>query len=124
MSLEAIRAVLATAGPNSEPDVMADALTRIEAIAHGQPDPGPAEPIIRTFDISLYVSVNDPAALWVKAKEYLVGAGSMEPDATTDTIIGSEQEPNVGACLAVLLDRSEHLDGAETEGHSVEETTS
>lgn len=71
----------------------------------------------QVFTITLTCSVNDPQALWMKARDYMVAA-----DLTSHVeLIGTERDPDVGACLAMLLDRSEHLDGAEVEQHEIEE---
>ena len=71
------------------------------------------------WTVDLTVSVFDRPALWRKARDYMLGMGSdME---SVKVIIGTEAEPDVGGCLAMLLDRSELLDGAEVEQHEVSE---
>lgn len=67
-------------------------------------------------DVTITCTVWDRAALWRKARDYLIEANSMDEGATEDSVIGSESAPHVGACLIMLLDRSEHLDGADIEG--------
>ena len=71
------------------------------------------------YSVDLTVEVTDPAALWRKARDYMAGTGS--DGQTIRVIIGSARWPNVGACLAMLLDCSENLDGAEVQQHEVEE---
>lgn len=66
--------------------------------------------------VDITVRVFDRAALWRKARDYLISNG----ERSFRSIIGSERKPDVKACLIMLLDRSEHLDGAEI-GHSTVE---
>lgn len=71
-----------------------------------------------TFDVRLTVTVSDPAALWRKARDYLRSVGTK---GHVGFLIGTENNPKIGGCLAMLLDRSENLDGAEVMQHEVEE---
>lgn len=66
--------------------------------------------------IELDVEVTDPQDLWDTAKDYLIGAGIAGDDVAST--IGLRIAPDVPACLAMLLDRSEHLGpGAEIQEH-------
>ena len=73
------------------------------------------------FNITLTVSVSDPQALWTKAKDHLLSTDPNFGSAYLEQIIGTQTEPDAGACLTMLLDRSEHLDGAEIEHTEIEE---
>lgn len=66
------------------------------------------------ISLTLDVEVSEPSALWACAARYLATQGEMSPE----TLIGSESAPRLGACLAMLLDRSEFLAGAEILQHS------
>lgn len=66
------------------------------------------------IDVTISCKVWDAQALWEKACAYLKGE-NLEPDT-----IGTRDNPDVGACLIMLLDRSEHLDGADIEESSTE----
>jgi hypothetical protein len=67
--------------------------------------------------VCLEVTVSDPLRLWLKAAVYL--RGQYDGDGTVD-ILGSPADPDIGACLIMLLDRSENLDGAEITDSSSE----
>jgi hypothetical protein len=72
------------------------------------------------WTLTLDISVHDAHALRRAAETYLLASDqSLAPEDTLD-LLGFPDEPNIGACLAMLLDRSELLDGAEIEQHSVE----
>lgn len=69
----------------------------------------------RTFwTITLSVEVNDPRALWDAARALL----HKESPGATPEMLGFRSDPDVGACLQMLLDRSENLAGAEIEESS------
>ena len=72
--------------------------------------------------VSLVVEVNDPAALWDKAARYMADTGwsSVCAPSDRDGVIGTRDRPDLGACLQMLLDRSENLDGAEIEESSTD----
>ncbi|KQV66665.1 hypothetical protein [Caulobacter sp. Root343] len=69
--------------------------------------------------LTLLVEVNDPQALFATAYAYMKAVGS--EDGEISALLGSEAAPEVGACCAMLLDRSELLgDGAEVSQHEIE----
>jgi len=69
--------------------------------------------------LKLDVKVSDPQALWDTARDYLHALDCHGDVAVT---IGSREDPNLGACCAMLLDRSEHLGaGAEVMQHEIED---
>jgi hypothetical protein len=71
------------------------------------------------WNLSIDVRVSDRAELWRLARDYLIDCNSWEEGQERDDVIGSEDDPDVGGCLIMLLDRSEHLgNAAEIENSS------
>lgn len=71
--------------------------------------------------VTITCRVFDAEALWAKARDHLVDCGNLEPGADGDSVIGTRDDPDLGACLIMLLDRSENLDGASIEDSTAEE---
>lgn len=71
-------------------------------------------------DVTISVRVMDPRALWEAAATYLRSIGYAADDDLEDAL-GPRNNPNVGGCLIMVLDRSEHLEGAEIENSSADE---
>lgn len=65
------------------------------------------------WTVEIDVKVSDQRALWRKARDYLADIYGATEEAAANSLIGTEDDPDVGACLQMLLDRSEFLDGAE-----------
>lgn len=65
------------------------------------------------IDVTITCKVWDAQLLWDRAVAHCEGEG-MDYDQIMKTL-GTRFNPDVGACLIMLLDRSEHLAGADIE---------
>lgn len=71
--------------------------------------------------ISLDVEVTVPQLVWDKALDLIVNEQKADDQAGFESMCGTRERPKLGPCLAMLLDRSEHLGGgAQIQQHTIE----
>lgn len=74
------------------------------------------------WEVTITVDVQNPDALWSAAREQFIAEsvnlhGGRPDDATIQEVIGAQHDPDIRACLIMVLDRSDHLgDGGDIEG--------
>lgn len=71
------------------------------------PDPRGAWPLDQEtqfshYDLTIRVTVNDPAMLWRRAAAHLLTFGGVD-EAVLEETIGSAEDPSVADCLAAIL---------------------